>query len=114
MRHLAWNADFSSQHIKVLSIQHSSAFLFVFSSHNVVTQKGAPDLNVCQVHGAQLYRNAAAACGLRRLDALGGPESVAGLVDLLVFASASRGASEEEVGLQSWAAACRAGWDVAG
>jgi hypothetical protein len=39
-----------------------------------------------------------AACGLRRLDTLGGPESVAGLVDLLVFASASRGASEEEVG----------------
>lgn len=32
-----------------------------------------------------------------RLEALGGPEAVGGLVDLLAFASTCRGASEEEV-----------------
>jgi hypothetical protein len=36
-----------------------------------------------------------------RLDGLGGPESIPGLVDLLAFASSCRGASEEEVSLHS-------------
>lgn len=40
----------------------------------------------------------AAAC---RLDALGGPHSIPGLVDLLAFASSCRGASEEEVSMRS-------------